>query len=269
MRTRPLHSLLARYSSNTADGGGSLYNELVGSRAHIERKKAFFSEKYKDVLQRKAQQEGLPDVHSLRQKYQATRAAQEPTNPGARYSAKKDSRPSRDSSPAPSSQKSSSGPGIKASFPSFDLSRRSSAFTDLVQPLSDILDLSKVADLNSQALANLWTAYHQEKGFLSAAIPISTYRTMVETAKKYPMFVLPLARETAEQEGAVEMHLTVSHVLCGRRCDERCDRLGTNSSPDSNGLSCLRRRPTVSQLRPCYSRVWLSIRLDKNTLSRT
>ncbi|KWU44469.1 ATP11-domain-containing protein, partial [Rhodotorula sp. JG-1b] len=80
------------------------------------------------------------------------------------------------------------------------------------QPLNDIMDLSKASDLTTQALSQLWTAYHQSKGFLSAAVPLETYLRMLNSARKYPLFVLPLARvaelpEGQEAESATEMHL--------------------------------------------------------------
>lgn len=75
------------------------------------------------------------------------------------------------------------------------------------------MDLSKASDLTSTALSQLWTNYHQAKGFLSAAIPTETYLRMVTSARKYPIFVLPLARTAelpdGEAESATEMHLLV------------------------------------------------------------
>lgn len=77
------------------------------------------------------------------------------------------------------------------------------------------MDLSKAATLSTTAISQLWTTYHQAKGFLCAAIPTETYERMTGVAKKYPMFVLPLARDIVGEEkpegsaGAVEMHLLV------------------------------------------------------------
>lgn len=77
------------------------------------------------------------------------------------------------------------------------------------------MDLSKAATLSTSAVSSLWTSYHQTKGFLSAVIPSETYERMSGVAKKYPIFVLPLAREIFGEDipegspGAVEMHLLV------------------------------------------------------------
>lgn len=90
-----------------------------------------------------------------------------------------------------------------------------------VQSLNSILDLSKSSTLTTSAISTLWTSYHQSKGFLSAAIPTEIYKSMILMGKKYPLFVLPLARDVigdvpeglAKEGGAVEMHLLVSSFL--------------------------------------------------------
>lgn len=79
------------------------------------------------------------------------------------------------------------------------------------------MDLSKVPNLTSSALSQLWTTYHQAKGFLSAAIPTETYLKMISNARKFPLFVLPLQRDVVgeapdgtQTDQAVEMHVLVS-----------------------------------------------------------
>lgn len=45
-------------------------------------------------------------------------------------------------------------------------------------------------------IAKLWNSHHASKdGFLSATIPIQTYKELYEQAKKYPSFVIPIPRE--------------------------------------------------------------------------
>lgn len=87
------------------------------------------------------------------------------------------------------------------------------------------MDLSKAAQLDTSAISQLWTTYHQAKGFLSAAIPTATYEKMVQSGKKYPIFVLPLARDVVgelpdgtETASAVEMYLLVSSASLRQRC---------------------------------------------------
>ena len=106
------------------------------------------------------------------------------------------------------------------------------------------MDLSKVTDLTSSALSQLWTTYHQAKGFLSAANPTETYLKMISNARKYPLFVVPLQRDVVgeapdgtQTEQAVEMHVLVSHLsetetlsfarMLIRPKRNRCKELGT------------------------------------------
>ena len=120
------------------------------------------------------------------------------------------------SSPFPSSLSSASPPaGIasrkdsspvkvrilsSASFASFDKSN---------QPLSSILNLDKLLEKphTPEQLYLLWRAYHESRaggtgrGFLCATVPVESYEKMLEVAGKYPTFVLPVPRESAQVEG--------------------------------------------------------------------
>lgn len=94
---------------------------------------------------------------------------------------------------------------------------RRDVLTGIAQPLYDIMDLSKVTGLTSSALSQLWTTYHQAKGFLSAAIPTETYLKMISNARKYPLFVVPLQRDVigeapdgTQTDQAMEMQVLVS-----------------------------------------------------------
>lgn len=63
-----------------------------------------------------------------------------------------------------------------------------------IKPLSSIMDLQKLEGESAEAISKLWTGYHSIKKKLSAVIPTETYLRLVETAKRYPQFVLPLPR---------------------------------------------------------------------------
>ena len=155
--------------------------------------------------------------------------------------------------PLPSSQKPTQAPykkgdsPVKVSYlylPSIEFTRCELTVSTAHQPLHDIMDLSKVTDLTSSALSQLWTTYHQAKGFLSAAIPTETYLKMISNARKYPLFVVPLQRDVVgeapdgtQTEQAVEMHVLVSHPsetetlsfarMLIRPKRNRCKELGT------------------------------------------
>jgi ATP11 protein len=68
------------------------------------------------------------------------------------------------------------------------------------------MDLSKASTQSIETVSQLWTAYHSKVDKLSAAIPTHTYERMVENARNYPQFVVPLERGS---EGAKEMHFLV------------------------------------------------------------
>jgi len=75
-----------------------------------------------------------------------------------------------------------------------------------VKPLNSIMDLHRIFTTphSSADIGNLWTAYHGSRsggtgrGFLSAVVPLTSYEEMVNEARRYPTFVLPLIRPTTE-----------------------------------------------------------------------
>ncbi|TNY19187.1 ATP11 protein-domain-containing protein [Rhodotorula diobovata] len=172
------------------------WEELIGGRAGIERKRAAFVDKYREALETKARAEGIT-VEQLKERAALQAKAKE----AARTAELQEPRVVR---PAPSSEPAQKQP----------LERKSS--DSPIKPLNDIMDLSKAVDLTTSALSQLWTTYHQTKGFLSAAVPLETYLRMLNSARKYPLFVLPLTKvaELPEgQESATEMHLLEWSVL--------------------------------------------------------
>ncbi|KAL0950647.1 hypothetical protein HGRIS_007435 [Hohenbuehelia grisea] len=76
-------------------------------------------------------------------------------------------------------------------------------FDDVSQPLSSILNLSKLVSTphTPEQISALWTTYHASKsggtgrGFVCASIPIDLYRKMAKVGAKYPTFVVALPRE--------------------------------------------------------------------------
>ncbi|KAF9243754.1 ATP11-domain-containing protein [Melanogaster broomeanus] len=73
-----------------------------------------------------------------------------------------------------------------------------------VKPLSSILNVPRLLATphTSSQISALWTAYHASrtggtgKGFLCASLPVESYNTMLSIAKKYPVFVVPVPRES-------------------------------------------------------------------------
>ncbi|PWZ03751.1 ATP11-domain-containing protein [Testicularia cyperi] len=71
-----------------------------------------------------------------------------------------------------------------------------------VKPLSKILDVEKLQTQDTETVSKLWTGYHIMKNKLCAVVPAEKYAEMLQNAKKYPQFVLPLPRKVvgAEQD---------------------------------------------------------------------
>lgn len=231
------------------------WEQLVGGKAGIERRRVEFENKYQAAMEAKAKQEGVTVDEFKRRKIvleAKAKPAQRPIQSQAGASP----------SPVPAGSDTQGRAGIEPNSqqPSVvrpppsaagqtGTSKAAQAFTKKSgqdspvkvravvrssspahtdsrprsQPLHDIMDLGKVATLPRDQVAQLWTTYHQTKGFLSAAIPTETYQLMISNGKKYPMFVLPLAREVAgalpdgqETESAIEMHLLVSAAVSSR-----------------------------------------------------
>ncbi|KAH7883948.1 ATP11 protein-domain-containing protein [Phlebopus sp. FC_14] len=73
-----------------------------------------------------------------------------------------------------------------------------------VKPLSSILNIPRLlaAPHTSTQISALWTAYHASRsggtgrGFICASLPVESYNTMMSVAKRYPIFVVPLPRES-------------------------------------------------------------------------
>ncbi|GAA5934633.1 hypothetical protein JCM1841_001788 [Sporobolomyces salmonicolor] len=188
------------------------WEDLIGGRAGVERKRQLFEDKYRAALEAKAKKEGVTVEELKRRSAEAMKAKQAvekakgaeslgPVAAGSVETRKEGERSVEEEvvKPLPSASKQAT-PAKKGDSP--------------VKPLHEIMDLSKVPDLTTSALSQLWTTYHQAKGFLSAAIPTETYLRMISSARKYPLFVLPLTRDVvgeapdgSETDQAVEMHL--------------------------------------------------------------
>ena len=200
------------------------WQALVGGRAGAERKRVLYEDKYKRAVEEKAKREGVT-VEEMR-KTIVDQAQLEGKAKRDELAAKLEARIASEEAAMPKEvgtiAKTSATKSSKQSTPvkvhSEPLIVLSIAHTLCVQPLEDILDLSKVATLTTSDISTVWTTYHQSKGFLSAAIPTDIYNRMLKVAQKYPLFVLPLARdiigdlpEGVEKgaKGAVEMHFLV------------------------------------------------------------
>ncbi|GAA6006986.1 hypothetical protein JCM11491_001467 [Sporobolomyces phaffii] len=193
------------------------WESLIGGRETVERKREQFEQKYRHVLEAKAKQQGIT-LDELKQQAQlaakAKLAAERAKNAAAAGPAEAGSVDTRtEDAPGPD--------GVVKPLPSAAANAKPSKTAppykkgdSPVKPLHEIMDLTKVHGLTSSALSQLWTTYHQAKGFLSAAIPVETYLKMISNARKYPLFVVPLQRDVigetpdgTQTDQAVEMHV--------------------------------------------------------------
>ncbi|KAK3362224.1 ATP11 protein-domain-containing protein [Lasiosphaeria hispida] len=153
-------------------------------------------EKYRDKLDRKAREEGLPDIDTLKQAYadkieKLRKEADTTVSPAPSLPTTPPTSPSNEASP-PRTQSQS------------DTRRTSPSSSSTIKPLSAILNLPKVRDLPVTELTAIWRLRHAaEPQSMCAVIPAApTYAAMESTARLYPQFVLPVPHP---EQGA-EMH---------------------------------------------------------------
>ncbi|KAL9595211.1 MAG: hypothetical protein Q9219_006577 [cf. Caloplaca sp. 3 TL-2023] len=145
-----------------------------------------FTEKYRDKLQRKAQQEGLESVDELKAAYKAR--AQE--GQGSKSAAITISPQGRTAANPPPST------ALKpASSCSPSLGAKSTAPLGF-KTLSSFLDLEKITELPPKEIEYVWRLRHASSPLsLCGTIPSSTYAHIRQRARKHPQFILPLPRE--------------------------------------------------------------------------
>ncbi|PKX90781.1 ATP11 family protein [Aspergillus novofumigatus IBT 16806] len=148
-------------------------------------------DRYKSKLDRKAKEEGLGSVESLKEAYKekiqglrrnaATPLTPEPTTP-------------------PSSPKSFT----PAHPPPLLLHRPSvSGSSTGIKPLSSYLDVEKVLALPQKEIEALWRLRHANNpNSICACIPLETYQRIAAAARHNPQFILPLPRSATEQAPA-------------------------------------------------------------------
>ncbi|CAE6452388.1 unnamed protein product [Rhizoctonia solani] len=158
------------------------------------------AQKYGEKLKKRAQETGAKDIDELRERVrkelEAEKALQQAGRPTLGSHPSVNNVPQGNSPPAPA---------VKA--------RKDSS---PIKPLDTILNLSKILSssppLTSAQLGALWTAYHARKeGVLCAIVPLDMYGQLLDRARQYSQFVVPLPRgnkpaeDGKEAEGGTEM----------------------------------------------------------------
>lgn len=60
--------------------------------------------------------------------------------------------------------------------------------------LSDIMKLDLLEGKSIEELKLIWLEYHKDKEVLTATIPTHIFETLMENAKKFPIFIFPIPR---------------------------------------------------------------------------
>ncbi|KAI1813597.1 ATP11-domain-containing protein [Poronia punctata] len=156
------------------------------------------AEKYREKLDRKAQEEGLRDANELKAAYadkiKELKKQDSITIPGL-DALLADEEPAKQ--PQAQAQTDPSQPQTQTQTTQTQTTQsRSTTAQGAVKPLSEILDLPKARALPEKELTAIWRLHHaSQKDSLCAVVPTETYRALERTARKYPTFVLPVPRE--------------------------------------------------------------------------
>lgn len=173
--------------------------------------------KYKEKLERAAREKGLSDISELKEQYKdkidelrkqaivpgATGPLTPPPSPSPEARATPRPKSSWPSPPPPPTPQDPTAPpppppGVKT--------------------LNSFLDLPKVRDLPEKEVQALWRLRHAgNPQSIHFAVPASVFRSLLQTAKQHPSFVLPVpreipvdgveaAREEAKTQQAAELH---------------------------------------------------------------
>ncbi|KAJ1310792.1 hypothetical protein OPQ81_009312 [Rhizoctonia solani] len=157
------------------------------------------TQKYEEKLKQRAQAAGAKDVTELRERVRKELEAEKVHQQAERNHKSTES--------VNNAQQGNSPPA-----PAVKTRKDSSP----IKPLDTILKLSKLLSscppLTSAQLGALWTAYHaQKEGVLCAVVPLDMYNRLVDCARQYSQFVVPLQRggkpeeDGKEAEGGAEM----------------------------------------------------------------
>ncbi|KAL1999560.1 hypothetical protein VTN02DRAFT_4350 [Thermoascus thermophilus] len=158
-------------------------------------------EKYKEKLHRKAKEEGLDSIESLKEAYKdkienvrresLDSITSDPTAVTAAEGLKQAERVMTSKSPASTPPSSSSTSSSSAA----------SSHTPGIKPLSSYVDVDKFRTLPKKEIEALWRLRHAgNPNSICACIPLDTYRRIAAAARQHPQFILPLPRQQTPSE---------------------------------------------------------------------
>ncbi|KAJ5247677.1 hypothetical protein N7468_002660 [Penicillium chermesinum] len=155
-------------------------------------------DKYRAKLDAKAKEEGHDSVESLKKAYSdkiqdLRRKASTVATPelGSPLS----------SSTVPSTPPAFHPPPPPTESPTAKAARKVSGKANPISPLSAYLDVEKIRELPPKEIEALWRLRHANNPtYISAVIPLDTYKRIFSAARQNPQFILPLPRQQAAQE---------------------------------------------------------------------
>jgi ATP synthase mitochondrial F1 complex assembly factor 1 len=60
--------------------------------------------------------------------------------------------------------------------------------------LKDIMKTELLEGKSAEEIKQIWLQYHQKKDVIAAVIPTQIFNTLIENAKKFPIFIFPVPR---------------------------------------------------------------------------
>ncbi|KAK4513765.1 phosphatidylserine decarboxylase [Mucor velutinosus] len=141
------------------------------------RVKIDYDSKYAFKLKLAAEKRGLSSVNELKKDILARKVDSQPLSPPQR--------------PTTRQAPSTSTPKAVSSAKKTNTKYESSAPT-----LDKIVKLDLLAKESKESIAKIWTRHYADKDGITAVIPVDTYSTMFQVSQKYPLFILPMPRDT-------------------------------------------------------------------------
>ncbi|KAI9101001.1 ATP11 protein-domain-containing protein [Phlyctochytrium arcticum] len=164
---------IAPPSANQSSPLGEIWDGFLSAVREQNSAAEVYRKKYEDKLRRAAEREGAKSVEELLEK-KRKRQSKPPTPPPEQGE--------------PGSEKS---PKRKAQAP-----RPASKFEQPphVKRLEEIVNLDLMKPLPAKEIGDIWNKYHVGKECLSGVMQVDFFEELMERAKAFPVFVLPLPR---------------------------------------------------------------------------
>ncbi|CAO0792147.1 unnamed protein product [Mucor circinelloides] len=144
------------------------------------RVKIDYDSKYAFKLKLAAEKRGLSSVNELKKDVLSRKTDSQPPPPPL-----PPQQPNTKQVPSPSS------PKVVSENQKTEMKYESSAPT-----LDKIVKLDLLAKESKESISKIWTQHYADKDGITAVIPVDAYAKMYQISQKYPLFILPMPRDT-------------------------------------------------------------------------